>query len=379
MADALCTSCLTHSVRPEVKDTVRYTMELSFTEDAEKGLSYFVRAKHGTSIALPWPSGWVFTYWNSFDGRSRSFSSSSSSSGRSGYGFGLDDATHMLGPRLLKERYLCCDRFLVAIGVVHRCQEEPGRVGHPVLLIGEGGRVYVYDDCEDAVYLLSDRGFVSFYEDCGLRRFHRLREREAILAASVSTKPDNHIMRMLVEAMTLTDLVSVRDRLLGGEIMLDTDDWGPVSLTVCDLEYIGRDQRAVDRWAWQASACRIEVVLCARCWSKEGSVIHIPILCSDNGQVFTVDLDDGDRARIAADDLCTFFMIGLLRFRNNYRYYKGCFSIPGGPNIEDAGSAFAPTACSRTMYCRRKKKEHGNVIREYCRSLKRACSIRRKK
>lgn len=336
--------------RPEVlNDTIQYTYELSVSLNASKNLLDFVHLKHGTSIFLPWPKNWVFTYWN----------------------FRKDQIEDM-SLTLIKENYLCCDKFVVPVGVVHERAIEPGRQ-HPVVFIGEGGRVYLHDVVEDAIYLLSFKGFVDFC-DIGLEAFHTLKEHMSIMDG---TCKDRYLQKF-ISVLTLTELINVRDQLIGKEVTVNIGNDTQVTLIISNVQSTGYTTEKIEQWAKQAESYRIDVFICLRKWFMQ-RWINIPILVDDTMKVFAVDPENGN-AYFMAKDVLTFLKIGLLRFQNNYRYYRNCYSNSTIQRVSSTGvgTAFRPTDCSRTIYCRRKKVSSENIVNKCYRSLKRVCAIKSK-
>lgn len=311
-----------------VPDTAHLVTETATRRGAESLLRDLVKTHHGTRVSLGWPVGWVFTFWN----------------------FSFGRRYHNLGGRLLRGSYLCCERYLVEMGVVHDPSCDPGR-RHPVLLIGEYGRCYVYDAYSDSLYLVSSRSFADLCAR-GLRDYHPLRE--TLSVGCPRTDWDDMVMRQFAESADLSEVVMIRDTYLCHESHVSTDGVTRAALVVCDLSRAGYGDDVVDRWTQQADAERIEVIMCYRKWIMSRWFV-ITIFVDDRLRVYAVDPEDGD-ARYIAPGIECFLRIGLLRFRNNTRYYRGCFSDSETERAEsrDRGFAHRPTSCSRGVFCRRR-------------------------
>lgn len=303
-------------------DTVRFTAELCFRGDAEKALKRFVGTKHGTNFPLKWPKGWTFTYWcfDSWSARSK------------------------LGVRLVKKKYVCCDACLVSVGVVHRSGVEPAR-DHPVVFIGDAGNVYLYDGDEDAVYLMSSKGFVGFYEG-GLKNYHRLRED---LCAENELTSDEVLQ--LSKASDYDELMILRDRRLGEHSTVMRGNERYATLTVCDSSCVANKTARLAEWCRHARCARMDVVFTFERWIDQRWVVLLTLV-DDRGKVFMVDHGDG-RAYYIASSLGAFLKVGLMRYRCNYRFTEGCFKKSERENRADggAGSAYGPTGCSRGAFC----------------------------
>lgn len=322
-------------------DTVQYVFELSVSDDSLKVLPDFITMKHGVQINIGWPDNWVFTFWD----------------------FGRSVEQKDVGAKIIRNQYLCCDRFLIPIGVVHKKDVEPGRP-HPTVLTGEGGRVYVYDDREDAVYLVAGR-FVEFYET-GLRKFHPVYE----IHAPETPLCEDPVLKRFATTLTLNEITNIRDQMLGKEIAITENGvlWG--LFTVCNSLYMGYGFERADEWRTQAGAHRVDVVMSLGRW-VEGGWITIPVLCDDTGKIFCIDPSD-EKLYFLAASFRIFLRVGMFRFRNNYRYYRGCYSPAEMERSvkQEIGYSFRPTECSRSMFCRAEQKQPGLFAR-YCGSLKR--------
>lgn len=272
----------------------------------------------------------------------------------------------------MRENYLCCDRFLTEVGVVHPLRSEPGRP-HPVILLGEGGRVYLFWRDDESLHLLSPRGFVEFC-DRGLSAFVPFLER----CSANTSLMRNEVVREFVDAKTLADAVAARDRHLGYEVTVEGDECDSVSaFIVCDFSVLGYDDSYPDAWARNADSHRVEVLMCAR--RREGGIPSVvPILTDDVGRFFAIDSLD-NRAHFLAKDAETFFRVGFLRFHRSFRYYRGCYSASDIDRtcVKGVGSAYRPSDCSRGVFCRKGEvKSSGSLSRCYW-SLRRACQKRR--
>uniref|UniRef100_A0AAU7E0U5 Tegument protein UL43 n=1 Tax=Cardioderma bat herpesvirus TaxID=3141914 RepID=A0AAU7E0U5_9VIRU len=335
-------------IRSEPSDTAIYTFELSVGEDAPRALASFVSMKHGKYLALPWPPNWCFTYWD----------------------FSRDPAHQPLGERLLRELYVCCSEYIFEIGVVHDSSLDPGRA-HPVILLGEGGRVYLYDGRNDVLSLVSQRGFVDFHQK-GLIDCNPIREAMQE-ACYVSRDP---IAKRLLKAQTLSEIAVERDTLTGREIgLLERQN---ISVMVANAAMAGYAPDDMDMFKRHACTDRLEVLLCVRVTSQE-ELTEVVIFIDGEGRIFGVDVNDS-KIQYLAKDLYTFFRIGTLRFKNCYDYRKGCYSSESLHRAHHSGEgrAFRPTGCSRGVFCRRVEEKHTGSLKRCYSRLKKACQRRRK-
>lgn len=328
-------------------DTAQYTCELSVMMDAPKDLAHFVKMKHGTSIPIAWPQDWLFTFWD----------------------LGRDTETEGLGHRLLRERYLCCDSFLFEIGIVHPKGSEPGRCDL-IILIGEGGRVYLYCETADDLHMISGRNFVDFYQN-GLLNYHPLRE-----TFSEENLVEDVGILDLMKADNMSDLICARDRHSGREVFKYRDGPACCNLTICDPVLAGHGHSDTSEWAKEAFANRVEVLMVHGRWIDQ-KWITVPIIVSDTGKLFAVD-PDTNRVQFIASSLTAFMNIGMMRFNNLYRYYKNCYSHGEMSRTEGRGigRAFRPTSCSRGLFCKKKGEYSGGSLSRYYRSFKKACGMK---
>lgn len=306
----------------ELLDTVRYTAEICMSSDAKNDLRSFVNTKHGTSFALKWPKGWVFTYWRFDSGSPRA----------------------KLGARLISRKYVCCDKFLVSLGVVHRENVEPAR-DHPVVLVGEAGTVYIYDLDEDVLYLLSHKGFVGFYEG-GLKNYHRLQEE-----LCQENELVNDYILQLSKAVDFDELIRLRDGFIGKQSAVLKSDERYATLTICDSSCVANREARMSEWRRHALCNRLDVVFAFERWLGQRWVVLLTLV-DDRGKVFMVDPGD-ERAYYVASSLSAFLKIGLMRFRCHYRFVDGCFKKAERKKRAEggAGSAYGPTGCSRGAFC----------------------------
>lgn len=327
LAMALFDTLAVKTPRP-YNDTMKYMSEVSVWCDAPRDLKKFLKLRHGQSVKLAWPDNWVFTIW---------------------------DVTRVgeidVGKRILRDKYICCDRFLITVGLTHHEDLDPIR-SRSVVLAGERGNVYVYERDEDAVYLVSSRGVYAMYED-GLTRHHGLREKFVDRGFVIQ----NDKLRYLFSKTTLVDLAAARDLMVGYRVILAYGDvsWG--TATVCNVYSANCRSTAANDWAKKTASRQVELVMqVSTVCTETGAEACLLIVVDDCGRVFGVDRQD-ETVHYLAADVVTFFQVGLMRFRNNCRFTISCFSKPGGFRWPTAQPHVPRAECPRGLFCNRKARQ----------------------
>lgn len=330
-------------VSPEMilcTDDVTYMHELIAAGDRRR-LQFLLHKFHFHHVLLPWPTGWVFT---------------------------VIDATR--SPRLqkasaavLRDGYLCCDKVVIPIGVVHDVGREPADAEHPVIIITLEGYVYMYDDggVVPVLYLLTKQGFSDF-----CRRGLRERCGAGLDLKSTPVNYDEEPLRSLLSCRSsIDDLVDARNRLLGSEaVIFHTDDmW--TFIRISDLSNMGYDKEDFETWKLESGHLRLEVIFTIKAYIS-GAWVDSPVLVSDVGTVFYVE-PGNNRLRFLATDLYNFLVLGVMRFRSNSCFPRGTFSASSrrSPIISLYGR---PIFCPRGHLCKRNTEStlSARIWRRFC-------------
>ncbi|AAR31607.1 tegument protein UL43 [Human betaherpesvirus 5] len=308
-------------------ELVNETFRCSVTSDARKDLQKLVRRVSGTVLRLSWPNGWFFTYCDLL---------------RVGY-FGH------LNIKGLEKTFLCCDKFLLPVGTVSRC-EAIGRPPLPVL-IGEGGRVYVYSPVVESLYLVSRSGFRGFVQE-GLRNYAPLREELGYVRFETGGDVGREFM-LARDLLALWRLCMKRE----GSIFSWRDGNEALTTVVLNGSQTYEDP-AHGNWLKETCSLNVLQVFVVRAVPVESQQrLDISILVNESGAVFGVH-PDTRQAHFLARGLLGFFRVGFLRFCNNYCFARDCFTHP-----ESVAPAYRATGCPRELFCRRLRKKKGLFAR----------------
>lgn len=308
-------------------DEIMYVHEL-ITNKRRRALQCLIYRYHCRHILLSWPPGWIFTFL---------------------------DATR--SPRLqkttaavLRDGHVCCDRDLLAIGVVHDLSREPCEAEYPVILINFEGFVYLYDDggVVPVLHLLTKCGFSDFCRR-GLRDRHGA---SSDLGSTPVDYTEEPLKSLLDSRLSINELVAARDRLLGQETAIFHSDDMWTFLQVTNLSGSCYTEEDFDNWREESGHLRLEAIFIVKA-CVSGIWVKSPVLVSDTGAVFYVDPNDG-RVRFLSSDLFSFLVLGVMRFRNNNCFLRGTFPQARVMNVRPGGG-IRPLYCPRGQRCRYKR------------------------
>ncbi|AAF99141.1 pR43 [rat cytomegalovirus strain Maastricht] len=284
-------------------DEVMFIHELAAAGQRAR-LRDLIRRFHGSCVLLAWPTGWVFTVVDPI----------------------RSPRLQKVGGAVVRDGHVCCDVNITPIGVVHDVGSEHTESEFPVILLGDDGFVYLYDDggVGPVLYLLTKNGFAEF-----CRR--GLRER-AVTDRDVTSTPVDYgeePFKSLLECRhSLDELVGARDRLLGTEAAVFHTDNVWTFLRISRLDDLGYGQEEFERWTVQSGHLRLEPMFTVKAY-VDGVWVDSPVLISEAGTLFYVDRVNS-RIRFLASDLYTFLVLGLVRYRSNSFYLRGAFPASRG-------------------------------------------------
>lgn len=300
-------------------DEVQYIHELVALKQRRQ-LQALLRRFRGRHVLLPWPAGWVFTVMD----------------------VTVSARLQKVGSAIFRDGHICCDDWVLPVGVVHDLAREPDEAEHPVILVTGDGYVYMYDDggVSAVLYILTKHGFSDF-----CRR--GLRERSTVGMDVGSTPVDYEkepLKSLLACRSSLDGLIGARDGMLGEETAIFHSDDLWTFICISDLTDTGYSPSDLEVWKEESGHSRLEPVFLVKA-CVGGIWVTSPVLVSDAGSVYYVDPSDS-RVRFLAPDLYSFLVLGVMRFRN-----QGCF--PRGTFIDQSAHGTRAVLTTRATYCPR--------------------------
>ncbi|AKI29786.1 tegument protein UL43 [Mandrillus leucophaeus cytomegalovirus] len=289
------------------------------SKNAPKRLMKFVRKVSGESFPIAWPNGWYFTFCSLV----------------------RQDFFGHLNIKELGKKYLCCDQYLLPVGTVSDNYSLAKVRCVLVILVGEGGRVFVHDPCHDSVYLISRVGFHALLSD-GLSNYAPLRERIGPLRYSIG---ESLAFIFQQDHQNLLELSRVCQKHAGREFAWVCNEELMSALVVSTPAY---ENPAHQDWIKSTGSSNVlQVFSLLTQWKQKW--LEIIVFVNDQLRVFGVN-PETKCTEYLAFNLPAFFRVGVLRLGNQQQYWRDCFSSKKG---RDVAPAYRPTGCPKELFCRK--------------------------
>ncbi|AKT72703.1 Cy69 [Cynomolgus cytomegalovirus] len=312
---------------------VRHTFICSVSsQKPAKRLIEHVRQMSGTTFPIRWPRGWIFTYRN----------------------FLRQGTFGRLNIKDLEKKYLCCDKFLIPVGTVSNGEEALTSGNVFILLLSEGGRVYVHDKNCDSVQLISRTGFHSLLTE-GLMKYPPLREKLGPVRYSFGDS-------LALEFEIPTDLMGVWrlcQRNAGKEFSWTcTENIYLAEVVEGERTY---ENPAHQEWIKDTGSVNVlHIFVLSMLWRQK--LIDIPIVVNEQLRVFAVN-PDTKRVEYLASSLPAFFRVGVLRLGNQQYFCRQCVRHKKHCNIPPA---YLCNTCPREPFCRKQTRSQKQKGRFFC-------------
>lgn len=273
-----------------------------------KDFAKYLDDLEGATIILPWPRGYVVT-------------------------INRNNRAEILSEDVSKlcEAYLCCEKDLSIIGVIHE-RESSDRIG-PIVFQGTKGHIFAYNQYgENAMYYLAE-SFEDFFAKHGLRYFYPIYLTRKYLSSEDTT------FALLRYSITMTDLLSFRDANVNVGIVLRSHPW----LTYLTL--IKKLLLCEDTLLWFNSLPLSFEPLFLAVYYYKRRWIRFNIVINETGQLYAIRKK---KLILIADDMDTFLRLGCLRYEQNRRYYVNWVK-----DAQDSAQWYVLPKCVRTL-CKRR-------------------------
>ncbi|QQL09858.1 Ba69 [Baboon cytomegalovirus] len=292
------------------------------SKDPSGRLMKFVRKVNGETFPIAWPEGWCFTFCS----------------------FLRQTFFGHLNIKDLEKKYLCCDNYLVPVGTV----SDSGKLAIVrrvlVVLVGEGGSVFIHDPCHDSVYLISRTGLHALRTE-GLMNYCPLREKCGPVRYSIAES----LAYDFQKDHSFMGLFRLCQKYDGREFAWACNEDLMSALVVSVVAY---ENPAHQDWIKSTGSINVlQVFLLLAQWKQKWR--EITIFVNQQLRVFGVNPETG-RPEYLALNLPAFFRVGLLRLGNQQQYWRDCFNPK---KDRDAAPAYRPTGCPRELFCRKLHKK----------------------